>query len=96
MECLDRLGGSQGKTYHYRLNELCTAEPTALRGLMTPEQLETRMREADLVRSRTLRAPLRRSAIRVVAGLGRSPSGALRLREKSQGQKKSRGSVHQE
>lgn len=49
MEYLDKIGGSQGKTYHYRLNSEDGAEPVSLRELTTPEQLEAKMREAGIL-----------------------------------------------
>jgi DNA primase catalytic core len=49
MEYLDKLGGSQGKTILYRLNDEPTAGPGRLHQLTTPEQLEVRMRHAGLL-----------------------------------------------
>lgn len=49
MEYLDKIGGSQGKTYHYRLNDEPGAEQVSLRELLTPEQLEAKMRGSGLL-----------------------------------------------
>lgn len=49
MEYLAVVGGSQGRTFQYRLIDVSSGQPLSLRELMTPEQLESKMREAGLL-----------------------------------------------